>query len=144
MNLTKQLSCLFLVCLIFCVFDSFAQSKNQIVKKNSINKKSYTAVEQAAEFPGGAKGFGIFLQDNLRYPPAAQTANIGGVVYIQFVVNQDRSVTDFEILKSVGFGCDEEAIRVLKLTSGMWTPGKQNGMFVRSRFTQPVTFTLTN
>jgi hypothetical protein len=73
----------------------------------------FTAVDQPAEFPGGPMAFGRFLQMNLRYPSAAQRANVGGKVYVQFVVNRDGSIQDFQILQSVGFGCDEEAMRVI-------------------------------
>jgi TonB family protein len=102
----------------------------------------FTAVEQQAEFPGGPRAFGAFLQKNLRYPSAAQRANVGGKVYVQFVVNTDGTIQDVQILKSVGFGCDEEAMRVIKAVP-RWTPGKQSGRAVRSRFTQPITFVLS-
>jgi protein TonB len=102
----------------------------------------FTAVEQNAEFPGGPRAFGQFLQRNLRYPSAAQRANVGGKVYVQFVVNTDGTIQDVQVLKSVGFGCDEEAIRVIKSVP-RWTPGKQSGRAVRSRFTQPITFVLS-
>jgi protein TonB len=102
----------------------------------------FTSVEQQAEFPGGPRAFGAFLQKNLRYPSAAQRANVGGKVYVQFVVNTDGSIEDLQILKSVGFGCDDEAIRIIKLVP-RWTPGKQSGRPVRSRFTQPITFVLS-
>jgi TonB family protein len=101
----------------------------------------FTAVEQNAEFPGGPRAFEAFLRENLRYPSAAQRANVGGKVYIQFVVNTDGSIQDVQILRSVGFGCDEEAIRLIKAVP-RWTPGKQSGRKVRARFTQPITFIL--
>ncbi|WP_395768823.1 energy transducer TonB, partial [Aquirufa sp.] len=52
------------------------------------------------------------------------------------------TIQDVQILKSVGFGCDEEAMRVIKAVP-RWTPGKQSGRAVRSRFTQPITFVLS-
>ncbi len=130
--------------------DMSDSNKNKLVKmsKNeSSNKKMredeiFTAVEQQAEFPGGPRAFGSFLQKNLRYPSAAQSYKVGGKVYVQFVVNTDGTAQDFQILKSVGFGCDEEAIRVLKSVP-RWTPAKQSGRTVRSRFTQPITFVLS-
>jgi TonB family protein len=101
----------------------------------------FTAVEQQAEFPGGPRAFEAFLRENLRYPSAAQRANVGGKVYVQFVINTDGSIQDVQILKSIGLGCDEEAIRLIKVVP-RWTPGKQAGRLVRSRFTQPITFNL--
>jgi protein TonB len=102
----------------------------------------FTAVEQQAEFPGGMGAFAKFLQKNLKYPAAAQRANVSGKVYIQFVVNTDGSIQNVETLKSVGFGCDEEATRVIKSVP-KWTPGKQSGRAVRSRFTIPINFQLS-
>jgi len=102
----------------------------------------FTAVEQQAEFPGGPAAFARFLQKNLKYPAAAQRANVSGRVYVQFVVNTDGSIQDVQVLKSVGFGCDEEAVRVIKSVP-RWNPGKQSGRAVRSRFTQPITFQLS-
>ena len=74
--------------------------------------------------------------------PDAGKANVGGRVFVSFVVNTDGSVQDVQVLKGVGFGCDEEAIRVIK-SMPRWNPGKQSGRAVRSRFTQPITFVLS-
>lgn len=112
-------------------------------ESHSIQKDEiYTAVEQQAEFPGGPRAFGAFLQKNLRYPSVAQRVKAGGKVYVQFVVNTDGTIQDLQVIKSVGFGCDEEAMRVIKAVP-RWTPGKQSGHAVRSRFTQPITFVLS-
>ena len=115
--------------------------------KNSNNENSaetakeeiYTAVEQQAEFPGGPGAFSRFLQVTLKYPYNAQRANAGGEVSVSFVVNTDGSVEDVQVLKGVGFGCDEEAIRVIKAMP-RWNPGMQSGRAVRSRFTLPIKF----
>ena len=102
----------------------------------------FTAVEQNAEFPGGLGALGKYLQKNLKYPAAAQRANVSGKVYVQFVVNTDGSIQNVDVIKSVGFGCDEEAVRVIKSVP-RWTPGKQSGRAVRSRFTIPINFQLS-
>jgi TonB family protein len=109
----------------------------QPIKRSS---EVFSMVEQNAEYPGGMKAFGKFLQENLKYPATAQKANITGKVYIQFIVNADGSATDFQTLKGIGYGCDEEAIRVLETVK--WIPGKQSGRVVRSRFTVPIMFEL--
>lgn len=75
----------------------------------------------------------------LKYPSAAARANKGGRVFVSFVVNTDGSIQDVKLIKGVGFGCDEEAIRVIK-SMPRWNPAKQNGKPVRSIFTQPITF----
>jgi TonB family protein len=102
----------------------------------------YNSLEEMANFESGLSGFGNFLQNNLRYPKDAQRANRQGKVYVQFVVCTDGTLCDFEVLKGVGYGCDEEAVRVLELSSGKWKPGKQRGKEVRSRFTIPINYRL--
>lgn len=103
----------------------------------------FTAVEQNAEFPGGMEGFSKFLQENIKYPASAQKANHKGKVYMQFIVNTDGSATEFEVLKSTGDNdLDNEALRVLNLVK--WNPARQSGRIVRSRFTVPINFELSN
>ena len=58
-----------------------------------------------------------------------------------FVVNTDGSIVNVETMKGIGFGCDEEAIRAVKL-AGKWIPGKQHGKPVRSRFNLAIIFIL--
>ena len=103
--------------------------------------ESFTVVEQQPEFPGGTAALGQYLGKNLRYPAAAQRANISGRVFISFVVNTDGSIQDVQVLKGLGFGTDEEAQRVVK---GMpkWRPGKQSGRPVRVKYNLPINFTL--
>ena len=102
--------------------------------------KVFTAVEQMPSFDGLAG----FLQKNISYPSRANEEGIQGKVYVQFTVNTDGSITDVQVVKGIGYGCDEEAVRVIKKTSGRWKVGKQNGVPVRVRFTQPVSFVIQN
>ncbi len=116
---------------------------NKVDKTEDISEPEiFTATEQQAEFPGGAGAWGRYLGKTLKYPEAAQKANVGGRVFVSFVVNTDGSIQDVQVLKGVGFGCDEEAARVIKAMP-RWNPGKQSGRIVRSRLTQPITFVLT-
>jgi TonB family protein len=108
-------------------------------KRDSI----YNGIDQQAEYPGGMEAFGKYLQENLKYPAAAQQANYSGKVYIEFIVNKDGTATDFKILKPAEFGCSEEALRVLK-TIPKWIAGVHKGEVVRSRFVVPINFQLTN
>lgn len=101
----------------------------------------FTSVEQNAEFPGGIKEMYGFIGKNLKYPSAAQRANVSGKVFAKFVVEKDGSLGDVQILKGIGFGCDEEAQRVLK-SMPKWSPGKQNGRAVRQYYTMPISFVL--
>ncbi|GAB3910806.1 hypothetical protein GCM10028803_50920 [Larkinella knui] len=101
----------------------------------------FTVVEQNPEFPGGLAAMGQFLQKNLRYPPAASRANISGRVFVSFVVNTDGSIQDVTVLKGLGFGTDEEAMRVVKAMP-KWRPGKQSGRPVRVKYNLPINFQL--
>ncbi|CCH56897.1 TonB family protein [Fibrisoma limi BUZ 3] len=101
----------------------------------------FTVVEQQPEFTGGMAALGQYLSKNLRYPAAAQRANVSGRVFVSFVVNTDGSIQDVQVLKGLGFGTDEEALRVVKAMP-KWRPGKQSGRPVRVKFNLPINFTL--
>ncbi|GAB4035727.1 energy transducer TonB [Spirosoma jeollabukense] len=101
----------------------------------------FVIVEQQPEFPGGMEALRIFLGNNLHYPRAAASAGVSGRVYVSFVVNTDGSLTDLQVLKGIGFGCDEEAIRVMQKMP-RWKPGKQSGRAVRVKFNLPISFAL--
>ena len=97
--------------------------------------------QEQPEFPGGDAARNKFLKDNLRYPADAREQYISGTVYLTFVVERDGSITDIRILRGIGGGCEEEAVRVVRMMP-KWTPGKQNGNPVRVQFNLPIRFTL--
>ncbi len=101
----------------------------------------FITVEQNPEFAGGMNALLRFLQKNLHYPTPAVNANVTGKVYMQFVVGQDGNISKVDVLKGIGFGCDEEAERVVKLMP-KWSPGRQSGRAVSVRFTLPISFQL--
>jgi protein TonB len=98
-------------------------------------------VEQMPEFPGGEAARIQFLGNNLRYPSIASEMGISGRVILQFVVDKKGNIDRIKVLRSLGGGCDEEAIRVVKLMPA-WKPGMQNGKCVPVYFTFPVVFSL--
>jgi periplasmic protein TonB len=104
--------------------------------------KEWMIVEQMPEYAGGVAALSKFLQKNLRYPNPASNAGVSGKVYVQFVVGQDGAISKVDILKGLGFGCDEEAERVIKLMPH-WSAGKQSGRAVAVKFTLPISFQLT-
>jgi len=118
-----------------------APGKGEVIEAAPVEEKIFTAVEQNPEFPGGPAEMYKYLAKNIRYPGAASRANIQGRVFLQFVVNTDGSITDVEVVKGVGFGCDEEAVRVVK-SMPKWKPGRQQGRAVRVKYTLPVNFQL--
>lgn len=97
--------------------------------------------EVAPNFPGGFDSIDIFLSKNLKYPALAKENGIEGRVVLRFVVEKDGTLTNIEILRKVGWGCDDEATRLIKQMP-KWIPGKMNGKPVRVYFTLPILFKL--
>jgi TonB family protein len=92
------------------------------------------------EFPGETEGLKKFIEKHLRFPVALKDAGISGNVFVEFIVDVDGSVKEVKILRGIHPELDKEAIRVIKLTSTMWKPGKQEGKAVRVRMVIPVKF----
>jgi len=101
----------------------------------------FTVVEEQPGYPGGEESRIKFLTDNIKYPEEAKELGIQGKVFVTFVVEIDGSITDVRVLRGIGGGCDEEAIRVVKAMP-RWVPGKQRGVPVRVQFNLPIKFTL--
>lgn len=81
------------------------------------------------------------LQASITYPEFAQRVGIEGRVILKFIVNTDGTVSDVEVTRGIGGGCDEEAVEAIK--NARFTPGRQSGRPVRVRFALPVTFRLS-
>jgi protein TonB len=103
--------------------------------------KIFLVVEQTATPKGGMEAFYKYIGSNIRYPAQARRMGIEGKVFVEFVVDRDGSLTQFTVVKGIGAGCDEEAIRVLK-SAPPWNPGKQRGKPVRQRMVIPILFRL--
>lgn len=99
-------------------------------------------IEEESSFPGGIKGWGKYLNENMVYPDRAQKLEKQGTVIIQFIVDTEGKVTDPEIIQSVEFSIDDEALRML-YKSPKWKAAFQNGKKVKSYKRQPLTFKLT-
>ena len=101
-----------------------------------------TMADEMPAYPGGDKARLNFLQNNITYPVNARSMGIQGTVYVTFVVETDGSISDVRVLRGIGGGCDEEAIRVIKKMP-KWKPGRMDGKLVRVQFNMPIKFTLT-
>jgi protein TonB len=109
-------------------------------KKDDDDDGRFMPVEIEASFPGGASAWLRFLNKNLQYSSDAQDRGIQGTVVVQFVVDKDGNVSDVQAIGGPGEGgLREEAVRVIR-KSGKWTPGVQNGRYVKSYKRQPVIF----
>lgn len=98
-------------------------------------------VQEMPSFPGGDAARKKYLARNLRYPSLAAEEGIQGTVYVSFVVKTNGSLSDIKIIKGIGGGCDQEAMRVVKKMPA-WNPGYQNGRKVAVLFNMPVYFRL--
>ena len=101
----------------------------------------FVFVEDQPGYPGGDKARIKYLQDNIKFPVMAIESGIQGTVYVTFVVEKDGRITSVKVLRGIGGGCDEEAVRVIKKMP-RWKPGKQRGRSVRVQFNMPVRFVL--
>ncbi|WP_113651132.1 energy transducer TonB [Pedobacter namyangjuensis] len=113
----------------------------QVVEDNTVY--SFQSMENPPEYPGGIAKFYAYLGQNIKYPPMAAENNITGNVFVSFTVEKDGSLTDLKIDRKLGYGTDEEALRVLRL-SKRWNPGMQNGKPVRVKYNIPIKFSLSN
>lgn len=98
-------------------------------------------IEVYPEYPGGEDALHNFLDNNMKYPSEARKKNITGKVILSFIVDKLGNVTNVAVLKGIGGGCDEEAVRVVKLMP-KWKPATQDGLPVNVKYTFPINFAL--
>lgn len=101
----------------------------------------FVFVEENAGFPGGEEARMKYLRDHIKYPEMAKESGVQGTVYLKFVVEKNGSISNVKVLRGIGGGCDEEAVKVLK-SMPKWKPAKQRGRPVRVWFNMPIKFTL--
>lgn len=102
---------------------------------------AFIYVEEMPTFLGGEEALFAYLSKKMRYPSEAERAEVEGIVVVTFVVAPDGAIMNAEIVKGLGFGTDEEALRVINSMPD-WKPGKQNGRTVPVRYTLPIRFNL--
>lgn len=121
-----------------------AQQDSPAITVDSIvlpEDKPFTYVEKMPFFPGGQAAMYNYIYSNMQYPPEAKQNNMGGQVVTQFVVSAEGKITKAKIVRSIGYGCDEEALRLVN-SMPSWIPGDYNGRPVPVTFTLPIKFAL--
>ena len=113
----------------------------EMTLRSSSGGEIFDIVENPPEPAGGMAGWNKYLKENLSYPEGAIKAGIEGTVYVAFVVEVDGTIQGVEILRGIGGGCDEEAMRVIK-NSPDWKPGKQRDREVNVKMRMPIKFKL--
>lgn len=101
----------------------------------------FKTVEQMPDFKGGLRAMYKFIGNNIEYPRMAKEVGVSGRVFLTFVVERDGSIADVQLVRGIGYGCDEEAIRVINAMP-KWNPGKQRNKPVRVQFQMAIKFTL--
>ena len=104
-------------------------------------EQPFVIVEQMPQFPGGEKEMMKFIKNNLRYPSLAAENGIRGTVIVNFVVDHEGKITRIKVVRGIGGGCDEEAMRVLTKMPN-WSPGRQGGKPVLVSYTVPIKYVL--
>lgn len=95
----------------------------------------YKVVDKPASFPGGNSEMYKFIGNYLKYPPKAIEANISARVSANFVIEINGEISNIQIIKGIGFGLDEEVIRIIELMP-KWEPAEHKGKKVRSEVSQ--------
>ncbi len=104
---------------------------------NKSKDKKFIAMPQ---YPGGNAALRRFIDENLKYPEEAIEKQIEGTVYVSFTVSNEGNVEDIRATKGIGFGCDEEAIRVISLLR--YEAARNRGLKVRSTMKTRINFRL--
>ena len=104
-----------------------------------VNTAPLTYAEKMPSFPGGNLALKKFFNDAVSYPQMALENEIEGKVFVRFIVNSDGSISDPTVVKGIGFGCDEEALKVIRRMP-QWVPGEQKGLKVQVVKTLPINF----
>ena len=109
-----------------------------------VSDAPFEVVEEKPSYIGGEAELYKFISKHVAYPPMARENGIQGRVFVRFVVNEDGSVSQAQVVRGLpggGAGCDAEALRVVNMLP-KWNPGKQRGKAVKVWFTLPINFKL--
>jgi protein TonB len=123
------------------VLEEYDFTPPEIEEEEIVEAEIFKVVEEMPEFPGGAAKMMEFIQKNIKYPMMARESDIQGRVFVNFVVEPDGTITNVTVMRGIGGGCDEEALRVVQSMPN-WKPGKQRGSAIRCSFTVPIIFKL--
>ena len=119
--------------ILFLHYNSFSQSKDSAFICG--------IPESSPEYPGGFIALNKYMDSSIHYPDSARNMDIQGRVVLKFLIKKDGTIADVSIFRDIGFGCGEEAKRIV-LAMPKWNPGKRNGEPVEVYYTMPVIFKL--
>lgn len=125
-----------------CVTTNMSIQSVACEKVKESKDENYTVTEQAPTYVGGESAMKKFLESNIIYPQKAKDAGITGTVYIEFTVEASGDLSNIQVIRGIGYGCDEEAVRLVKLMKNKWLPAKTNGKKIAVKMMLPVKFKL--
>lgn len=123
--------------LIALVYIASLPTQKAAAQNETVEEK----VDKMPEPQGGMSGLMSYLGGNIKYPEAAREKGIEGVVMVSFVVKKEGEISDVAIIRGIGAGCDQEAMRVVK-SMPKWTPGEKDGAKVNTQMQLPIKFKL--
>lgn len=131
-------------------FDTKYESNSNVQVADSLKdtnglKETYEEpfmyVEQMPTFPGGTEAMYSYVYKELKYPVVAKESGIAGTVIVQFVVSKVGEIQNAKVVRGIGGGCNEEALRIVN-SMPKWNPAMHNGRTVPVTFTLPIKFSL--
>lgn len=123
------------------VIEEYVYEAPEIEEEVIEEAEVFTVVEEMPSFPGGPAKMTEYIAKNIKYPMMARESGVEGRVFVNFVVEPNGSISKVKVLRGIGGGCDEEAMRVVQ-SMPAWKPGKQRGTAVRVNYTVPIVFKL--
>lgn len=136
--------------LLFAVLSCEPQEDAELISEAEINPEEiykdkhsevFDVVENMPSPEGGKEGWNEYLSENIVYPSEAKAKRIEGTVYVEFIVNADGTIGNVEVLRGIGGGCDEEALKAVR-NSPTWESGTQRGKKVNVKMRLPIRFAL--
>lgn len=126
------------------VIEEYDYEYTEIGPEEEEAEEIFMIVEEFPEPIGGMAKFYEYIAANLEYPTFARANSITGKVFVEFIIESDGEMRGVHVLKGIGGGCDEEAVRVIEQSVGevKWNPGNQRGVPVNVRMVLPLTFSL--
>lgn len=133
---------IFTTVILFAIFGFLQAQTNDSLNNRDTVRNLICVFDVGPQFPGGYDSLNTFIRDNFNYPKEARENNTQGTVYIVVTVETDGSLSSIKVIRGIGYGCDEEAIRLFEIMPP-WIPAKDiNGNPIRNTINIPVRFIL--
>jgi TonB family protein len=126
---------------VFTVYKDILKFDEERIKEKEAARLLSSTKEQPPQFPGGEEAMYKYIQNNIRYPKEALGVSVGGIALVSFTINRNGDVRNPKAVKEIGWGIDEEAIRLV-LNMPRWEPARQNGEPVSMEYTISIHFTI--